>query len=471
MRVGRYHVVGRLATGGMAEVLLGKILGPAGFEQPVVLKRILPHLAAEPAFKRMFAQEAQMIAHVRHPNVVRVFELLEEEQELFLVMEYLEGETAAGMQRRARAHDVPLPLSLAAYVVAGAAAGLHATHEATDLEGRPQRLVHRDVSPQNLFVTYGGEVKVIDFGIAKAADHVARTSLAGIKGKFSYMSPEQTRGEPLDQRSDIFSLGIVLYELTVGRRLFARANAEKTLRAVCEEPIASPTELEPSYPRSLERICMKALERDPEQRYRSALDMRRDILEALRELHVSPAPEEDLSRLMRELFPDRIEEKNAMLRTVQAGLEPKRLPPADTDEEVRIPTVAEGLARRAQEKHRWSALHRFQVGVGLVFAATFGALAFQLTHPGAKVAERPKPIPLGAPSHVDFTIQSEPKGAEVWIGPRLLGTTPIVLQAPASRETLDVELRLSGYLSKTVKIVPDANTELAVELVARKPGS
>jgi serine/threonine-protein kinase len=455
----------------MAEVLLGKILGPAGFEQPVVLKRILPHLAAEPAFKRMFVQEAQMIAHVRHPNVVRVFELVEEEQELFLVMEYLEGETAAGMQRRARAHDVPVPRSLAAYVVAGAAAGLHATHEATDLEGRPQRLVHRDVSPQNLFVTYGGEVKVIDFGIAKAADHVARTSLAGIKGKFSYMSPEQTRGEPLDQRSDIFSLGIVLYELTVGRRLFARANAEKTLRAVCEEPITPPTELETDYPRSLERICMKALERDPDQRYRSALDLRRDILEALRELHPSPAPEEDLSCLMRELFPDRIEEKNAMLRTVQAGLEPARLPPADTDEEVRIPTVAEGLARRAHQKPRWSSLQRFHMGVALASAAACGALAFQLTHPVVAEAGRPKTAPPGAPARVDFTIESEPKGAEVWIGPKLLGTTPIELQAPASRETLDVELRLPGYLSKTVKIVPDANTELAVELVARKPGS
>jgi serine/threonine-protein kinase len=454
----------------MAEVLLGKILGPAGFEQPVVLKRILPHLAAEAAFKRMFVQEAQMIAHVRHPNVVRVFELVEEEQELFLIMEYLEGETAAGMQRRARAHDVAVPLSLAAYIVAGAAAGLHAAHEATDLDGRPQRLVHRDVSPQNIFVTYGGEVKVIDFGIAKAADHVARTSLVGIKGKFSYMSPEQTRGEPLDQRSDVFSLGIVLYELTVGRRLFARANAEKTLRSVCDEPIVAPTELEPRYPRSLERICMKALERDPELRYRTALDMRRDILEALRELHGGPAPEEDLSRLMRQLFPDRIEEKNAMLRSVQAGQEPAQLPPADADAEVRIPTVAEGLARRQREKLRWSTLQRFHVAVAMAFAAACGALAFQLAHPAGNVGE-PRAAPPEAPARVDFTIESVPSGAEVWVGPRLLGTTPIELQAPASREILDVELKLSGYLSKTLKIVPDANTELAVELVARKPGS
>ncbi len=468
MQVGRYHVVGHLATGGMAEVLLGKIFGPSGFEQPVVLKRILPHLASEPMFRTMFVDEARMVARIRHPNVVRVHELVEEEDELFLIMEYLEGETAAGVQRRSRAKGQDLDPGSATYIVAQACAGIHAAHEATDLEGRPHGLIHRDISPQNIFVTYGGQVKVIDFGIAKAADRVGRASLGGIKGKFSYMSPEQTRGEDLDRRSDVFSLGIVLYELSTGRRLFVRSNVNKTIAAICEDEISPPGKWVRDYPPELERVCMKALARDPDQRYPTAAAMRRDLLEVLRDIQPSPAPEEDLALRMRELFPDRIQEKNALLRTVRAGAEPDHLPAPEADLDVDLPTVIE--SPQASRGHDPGRKRRFQIAVGVSAAAAVGAFAYQVTHlPEPEEVESTEP-PENAPKRVDLTIDSEPSGAEVWIESRKLGKTPIELESPSSGETFEVELRKEGYAPKKVKIVPDANTDLVVELVPSGEG-
>ena len=171
-RVGRYEVAGRLATGGMAEILLGRLVGPSGFERPLVIKRILPHLAEQQSFVSMFLDEARLAAQIRHPNVVSVSELGQEGDDLYLVMEYLEGENAAGLIRRSMVTGKNTDFALCAYIVAEACAGLHAAHELTDPDGNPLRLVHRDVSPQNIFVTYGGAVKVLDFGIAKAADRI-----------------------------------------------------------------------------------------------------------------------------------------------------------------------------------------------------------------------------------------------------------------------------------------------------------
>lgn len=478
MQVGRYHVVGRLATGGMAEVLLGKMYGPEGFEQPVVLKRILPHLASEPLFRGMFVREARLAAHVRHPNVVRVYELMEEGQELFLVMEYLEGETSAELQRRVRGDQEKLPVGLGAFIVAEAAAGLYAAHEVTDLQGRPQRLVHRDVSPQNIFVTYGGEVKVIDFGIAKAADQMARASFATIKGKFTYMSPEQTRGEALDQRSDIFSLGTVLYELTTLRRLFARANPAKTVDAICKEPIVPPSELVPGYPPDLERVCMKALEREPERRYDSALSMRRDLLEALREFHPSAAPKEELANLMNELFSHRRDDKSEMLRSARidggqelASAEPSQV--EDTHGE-RTTKRESPLSRQAtpvvseRARKRKSRSRLFVASVALVASGGLLALTLQLTR---SLAPEHEPLQEASAERVTVTIESTPSGADVWVGARHLGTTPVELEAPSSGEAFDVELRKSGFTTKVVKIVPDADTELFVELTASGTGT
>ena len=316
-RIGRYQILGTLGAGGMAEVLLGRLVGPSGFERLVVVKRILPHLAGRRAFVDMFLDEARVVAQIRHPNVVTVHELGNEDGELFLVMEYLDGESAGGLLRRLSVKRERLPFAVAAYVVAEACAGLHAAHELTSPTGESLHVVHRDVSPQNVFVTYSGAVKVLDFGIALAGDRQTRTEAGQIKGKFEYMSPEQWREEPLDRRADVFALGIVLYELSTGHRLFRRATHLETLEAICEAPIPKPSTLVPDYPPLLERVCMRALERNREDRYATAADMRRELLPFVNAEDLEP--EATLARVMAKTFADRIEEKRSMVRAARTG--------------------------------------------------------------------------------------------------------------------------------------------------------
>src|SRR5689334_5044622 len=301
----RHKVVGHLATGGMAEVLLGRVVGPSGFERPVVLKRILPHLARQEAFVRMFLDEARIIARIRHPNVVQVQDLVQDDGEVSMVMEYLEGENVSGIVRRLLARNEILPPSLAAHIVAEACAGLHAAHELADDDGRSLGIVHRDVSPQNLFVTYDGAVKVIDFGVAIAHDRTARTETGQLKGKLDYMAPEHVAGKELDRRADIFALGVVLYELVSGRRLFKRANALATMKAITAEPIVPPSRLSKTCPPALERIAMRALKRAPDERHATAAEMRRELVAALRELDPEGGAEEALASLMQRVFADR----------------------------------------------------------------------------------------------------------------------------------------------------------------------
>jgi len=340
-RLGRYEILGRLAAGGMAEILLGRVHGPHGFERPVAIKRILPHLVENRAFVDMFVDEARIAASVRHARVVQVHELAELDGEYFLVMEYIEGESLGGLMRRLWLAGEPLDRVLAAHIIAEACAGLHAAHELTDVGGSGREVIHRDVSPQNVMVTYAGEVKILDFGIAKAADS-ARTQGGQIKGKCEYMSPEQCCGEPLDRRSDIFSLGILLYELSVGKRLFKRHNEMLVFHAICHEPIPTPTEGDPTYPALLEAICDRALARDPHDRYPTMLDMRRDLMAALRRIGGGEQRDEEemLARVMTRRFADRIQDKRDMLHRVQTGSPLERIPAAEADILVELPEVA-----------------------------------------------------------------------------------------------------------------------------------
>jgi hypothetical protein len=337
-RIGRFEILGKLADGGMAEVLLGRLVGPRGFEHPVVIKRMLPELAREPRFVDMFVDEASIAAAVKHPNVVAVHELSQGEGELFLVLEYLEGESVGGLLRRLWSRGVELDRRLAAYIVAEACAGLHAAHELTDEAGKTRDLVHRDVSPQNILVTYAGAVKLLDFGIAKAARRQTQTEAGQLKGKFGYMSPEQCYGRPLDRRSDIFSLGIVLYELTTSRRLFKRDSDLETLKAITEQPVPPPTHLAADYPPALEAICLRALARKREDRFATAAEMRRALL-AFVHGGGEGLPEEALAAVMERSFADRIEAKRELVRRAVAGDGVEAIPSAEVDETVEIPVV------------------------------------------------------------------------------------------------------------------------------------
>ena len=271
--MGRYRLVGLLATGGMAEVYLALSGELSGFRTLVVVKRILPHLSSNTEFVDMFFDEARIAARLDHPNIARIIEVGHEGNEYFLAMEVVQGRSLSALLRRARRHQhSPLSHAQSAYIVAQAAKGLGYAHELTDADGRPMNVVHRDVSPQNILVSFGGAVKVIDFGVARAYGRVTETVPGGLKGKIQYMSPEQIRAKAIDCRSDVYALGIVLWEALCGRRLYHRASEMETMQAIVDEPITPPSMIVPTSAR-LERIVMQALEKDPANRFQNGSEM------------------------------------------------------------------------------------------------------------------------------------------------------------------------------------------------------
>jgi hypothetical protein len=271
-RIGRYQLVGRLAKGGMAEAYVALSGELPGLRSLVVLKRILPHLSSNEQFVRMFLDEARIGTLLDHPNVVRIIEVGHDVDGYFLAMEPVQGKSLSAVLRRAVLRKSPIGHAQAAFIVGQAADGLGYAHGLADAEGHPLNVVHRDVSPENILVSFEGAVKVIDFGIASALGRLTETVPGGLKGKIEYMSPEQVAGDVVDRRSDVFALGAVLWEALSGRRLFRRETELGTMRAIVDEPIPRPSGNVPVSPR-LERIVMRALEKDPEDRFQDGREM------------------------------------------------------------------------------------------------------------------------------------------------------------------------------------------------------
>ena len=307
--LGRYELLCLLAMGGMASVHLARAAGIGGFEKLVVIKRILPHAAKDQHFIEMFLDEARIAATLEHANVVQVFDVGSVNGDVFLAMEFLHGHDVRNIVRSVG--DKPLPLHATLAIMIGVCAGLHYAHERRGPKGQLLDVVHRDVSPSNVVVTYDGSVKVIDFGIAKATNRLGETTHGAIKGKPGYMSPEQVLGEPLDRRSDIFCVGIMLYELTTGTRLFGPKHAESLrLRAIIEGNVTPPSKLVPTYPPELEKIVQKALGKEPKERYATALDLQR-ALEAFALASRSDISPSRLASFMNETFEDELEKWHA----------------------------------------------------------------------------------------------------------------------------------------------------------------
>ncbi len=268
---GKYQLLKRLAMGGMAQIYLARRRGPEGFEKLLVIKRILPHLAENADFVRMFLDEARIAARLDHPNIVDIYDLGAQDDTFFIAMEYIHGEDLRRVWKRAERSGQLIPVPLVCRIMIEACAGLEHAHKQKDTQGRPLGIVHRDISPQNILLTFEGRVKVVDFGIAKAADQATVTRSGVLKGKYSYMSPEQAAGQKnLDCRTDIFALGVVLYELLTGMRLFKRLTDMATLQAVADCNISPPSQINPRVPKDLDPIVMKALTRAPPRDHRGA---------------------------------------------------------------------------------------------------------------------------------------------------------------------------------------------------------
>lgn len=281
-RFGKYVLIRKLAEGGMAEIYLAKQTGAEGFERDVVIKCMLDHFTQHREFVSMFLDEARLAARLHHPNIVQITELGVADNRYFICMEYLAGEDLEAVFAATQSTGQGVPIPIAARIILSVLEGLEFAHGYQE-QGRPLELVHRDISPSNIFVTYQGTVKVLDFGIAKASSRMTQTQPGLLKGKWGYMSPEQARGEQqLDARSDLFSLGVTFHELLTARRVFERDTELGVLLALMEQPIPPPSAHRPDVPPALDRIVMKALERRREDRYASAAEMRADLEELLR---------------------------------------------------------------------------------------------------------------------------------------------------------------------------------------------
>ena len=313
---GRFELLLEMGSGGMATLFLSRIRGPQNFEKLIAIKKIHDHLSKEDEFVDMFLDEARISAMIHHPNVVQIFDLGSIDDAYFIAMEYVHGQDLSQVLRGViRNKNQTFSWSHAARLVADAAAGLHAAHELKDPEGNPLGLVHRDVSPQNILVSYDGHVKVVDFGIAFAAEKISQTSVGTLKGKASYMSPEQSRGQPVDRRSDVFALGILLFECCCMKRLFREETEAGTLLRVGAADVPRPRTVRPDLPADLERVILRALAKNPDDRFDSAGEMQQALEQILVSRGEVVGPTQ-IEGLMDEIFHDRKRIRDTQLREV-----------------------------------------------------------------------------------------------------------------------------------------------------------
>jgi len=330
---GKYQPFASLGEGGMAQVFLAVARGPMGFNKLVVLKRMRSQLAQDPGLVTMFLDEARLAARLGHPNVVHTYEVGEQAGLYFIAMEYLDGQPLNRVSAEARRQGRAVDPGVWVRIVCDALAGLHYAHELKDYDGSPLRVVHRDVSPHNVFVQYDGQVKVVDFGIAKAALSQTQTGVGVLKGKVAYMSPEQASGQKVDRRADVFAVGIVLWELVTGHKLFAHEYAATTLHKLLDEPTPRMSAVLPEIDHELDDLVARALERDPELRFQSALEMR-EALETWARARGGLVKQDDVGRLVSEVFAD---VRDAVQKQIQSHMAAVA---ADAENDPQGPTVS-----------------------------------------------------------------------------------------------------------------------------------
>jgi serine/threonine protein kinase len=332
-RLGRYELIGEIAAGGMATVHLARLPGVGGFQRFVAIKQLHPHLADEQEFVEMFLDEARLAAGIHHPNVVSILEVGESEFGYFLVMEYVEGDTLGRLLARAAGSATPVPYAVSIRVLLDALHGLHAAHDLLDPSGAPLQLVHRDVSPQNILVGIDGVARLTDFGVARASSRIANTRSDTLKGKLAYMSPEQAKSMPLDRRSDVFAMGVVLWECLTGRRLLKADSEAGTLARLLMEPLPTLLDAVPTAHPALDAVCTRALSRDLDHRFQSALEMADALEAAAREAaratmsEVGIASPREVSTFVRSLLEQEIVAHRDSVRTWLTQTDPSAVLP------------------------------------------------------------------------------------------------------------------------------------------------
>ncbi len=469
-QLGRYTLVRKLATGGMAELFLAIQRSVGGFEKLIVIKRILPSMNQDQAFIEMLLHEARIAATLSHPNVVQVFDLGMVDGAYFIAMEHVQGEDLRAIVRQMKALSaVEFPVEHALSIVLGVCAGLAYAHEKRDLNGAPLNIVHRDVSPQNVIVTFGGDVKVVDFGIAKSDARPGEDTVSGrLKGKVPYMSPEQARGEGVDWRSDIFAVGVILFELTTGRRLFKTSSEYETLKLICDRDYPLPSSVRADYPPALEAIVMRALAKKREDRWQSAREMQGALEEFVRQGRIG-ASRTGLSSFMGSLFAEKLVDHAAAL------LEDKVM--ADSVAVGTLETLDVGVTGAIESGRPWSlgpmasrtvtdarvpsAPNRTAIVLGalalLVLVGTATRASLSSRSAGAALDHAPAPTAAAHDRGV-VAIASSPAGASIFVnGERSARTTPATLTNLTLGAPCVVEVKAPGYgpVSQSVTLTDD----------------
>ncbi|MFZ5445404.1 MAG: serine/threonine protein kinase [Myxococcota bacterium] len=460
-KLGKYTLVKKLATGGMAEVFLARADGPMGFSKKCVVKRILPHFNDDPRFIEMFLGEARLAAELNHPNLVQIFDFGQANGQYFIAMEYIDGANVRVLNQATRAMFGPMDFALAARLVYLAAEGLHFAHELRDEQGQFLNLVHRDISPDNILVARNGSVKVVDFGIAKASSQPHLTKSGMIKGKMAYMPPEQLAREALDRRADLFALGIVLYELITGGMPFDATSEVSIIQAIMsQQPLERAVTYRPDCPPGLEAIVQKCLQKDREKRYQSCRELQADLDQFIHSTGKAVGTRE-IAQLVETVFAheadattpnvvasDVLDEGLALDRTLPSAKSQER--PAEP-----APTAAAedpGLSRTAMKAVAPSRTPLFIAG-GLVALALVGGGAWWALRPPPHVEPLPDPkpaVPVAAldagqpavppPEVVDAAVALEPEDAGA-------AETPVDAGAPthAAIRYGKLELRIRPY--------------------------
>jgi serine/threonine protein kinase len=445
---GRYELLGLLGQGGMGRLYVAERRGIQGFVKVVALKQILPHLAESASLREMFLNEARVAAKLQHPNIVATYELGEVDGQYFISMEYLPGEDFATIGARCQG-DRRVPVEVAAALAQQAATGLHHAHEARDEQGRFLGLVHRDVNPRNLFLTYHGVVKVLDFGVVRGAEGRG-TAPGAFKGKYGYCAPEQLEGGAVDRRTDVFCLGIVLWECLTGARLFEASTDAATIDAVRSGAVAPPSLLRPEIPPALDEIVLRALAREPERRFQSAHDLSEALDAFLLERDMRPTSK-SVGRWLESMFgADRASLKKAISHgaSVEEALDRlATLEAAVTERGMTTLGAAAGAARTPPPgSHAGATRGRAFGPIAMVGAAAALGIVALL------VARRPLPGDGAAqPAHearatVSLVVKSDPPGAHIFVDGSPSGfKTPATLAGLTVGERVTLRLDKEGY--------------------------
>lgn len=452
---GRYFLVDKIAVGGMAEVFKAKSYSEAGFEKLLVIKRILDHLSDNSDFVEMFIDEAKLSVELQHANIVQIYDFGRYGDNYYIAMECVEGKDIKGILRKLAQLRKVMPRELALLIAHEMCKGLDHAHKKANHAGEPLHIVHRDISPSNIIVSYSGEVKVADFGIAKAESSAYDTRDGVLKGKYEYMSPEQASGQSIDHRSDLFATGIILHEMLTGRRLFKTDSDLKTLEKIKNAPVPPPSDLNPSVPAELDRLVLKALSRDPDDRFADGRAFQRAILDFL-------APQTPdilratLQQFMTELFAEEIAAERAQLAEGSRAAEVLR-----AEAEAEAVAVAEAQRSSAASRAEWEAeqstgtvqtpikqskLPLALAGAALVLAGGLG-LALLLSEPETRLIEVERAPAAPTTATVQLLIQPAEASPSVFLNDKLIseGALQVTYAELPPGEELRLRVEAPGY--------------------------